>query len=113
MSERRTNFLNSLQETVECFSVIGSPNLALTIGLRSLVELSVDFEDLITYKDSIAHIHVENPAQPYEMLSPRVADGYGYASFFNAVREMQYSGVLSLPPDADKTALLYCQKLWG
>ena len=51
LSERRTNFLNSLQETVECFSVIGSPNLALTIGLRSLVELSVDFKDLMAYKD--------------------------------------------------------------
>ena len=97
----------------DCFSLIGSPNLALTIGLRSLVELSVDFADLLSYKDSIAHIHVENPTQSHEMTSPRVTDGYNYAPFFSAVRDMQYAGVLSLPPDADETALLYCKKLWG
>ena len=113
LSERRTNFLNSFQETVECFSVIGSPNLAMAIGLRSLVELSVDFKDLLSYKDMIAHIHIENPTQLHEMASPRVADGYDYSPFFNAVREMQYTGALSLPSDADETALLYCKKLWG
>ena len=112
LSDRRTNFLNSLQETVDCFSLIGSPNLSLAIGLRSLVELSVNFTDLLIYKDSIAHIHVENPTQAHEMTSPRLTDGYDYSPFFNAVREIQYSGVLSLPSDADETALLYCKKLW-
>jgi sugar phosphate isomerase/epimerase len=112
LSERRTNFLNSLKETVDCFSLIGSPNLSLAIGLRSLVELSVNFTDLLSYKDSIAHIHVENPTQAHEMTSPRSTDEYDYAPFFNAVQGIQYSGVLSLPSDADETALLYCKKLW-
>ncbi len=112
LSARRTNFLNSLQETVDCFAMIGSPNLALTIGLRSLVELSVDFTDLPIYKDSIAHIHVENPTQPHELTAPRAADGYDYAPFFKTLRDMQYAGVLSLPPDTDEAALRYCQKLW-
>jgi len=113
LSERRTNFLNSLQETVDCFSVIGSPNLALTIGLRSLIELSVDFTDLLNYNNSIAHIHVENPTESHAMISPRVTDEYDYAPFFNTVRDMEYSGVLTLPSDADETVLQYCKKLWG
>ena len=113
LSDRRTNFLNSLQETIDCFSVIGSPNLSLTIGLRSLVELSVNVADLRIYKDSIAHIHIENPDHSHEITSPRVTDDYDYAAFFKAVREIHYAGVLSLPYDADETALLYCKKLWA
>ncbi len=111
LSQRRTNFLNTLGETMECFSKIGKPNLSLAIGLRNLIEMSVDFKDLMTFKESIGHIHIENPAYPMETKSPRSTDEYDYSPFFNAIREIQYSGVLSLPPDADKVSLQYCKDL--
>jgi sugar phosphate isomerase/epimerase len=110
LSERRTNYLNSLEEATKCFTAIGSSNLSLTIGLRSLVELSINFTDLLSYKDAIAHIHVENPINALEMKSPCSTDGYDYAPFFSALRELQFSGVLSLPPDANGATLQYCKE---
>lgn len=111
LDKQRTNFLNSIKETIDCISSIGSSNLALTIGLRSLVELSIDSKELVTYKNHIAHIHAENPSEAGTILSPRADDSYDYVSFFKTVKDISYSGVISLPSDADKTVLLHCKKL--
>jgi len=111
LSSRRTNFINTPAEAVECFSLVGRPNLALAIGLRDLRESGADPSSLSEFKGRIAHLQVENPGRPLESLAPRPSDGFDYSPFFRAVRSLDYEGALSLPPDADAEVLAYCAGL--
>ena len=108
---RRTNFLNTPGEIVDCFSLLGKRNLALAVGLRDLYELQLDSSVLKDYGDKLAHLQIENPTQPLAAVSPRPSDGWDYSPFFRTLRDLNYAGVVSLPQDADAAALAYCDKL--
>ena len=113
LSEERTNFLNSPEEVMQCFSKIGKENLSLSIGLRNLVEMSLNINDLVALKEAIRHIHIENPMFFDETRSPQPTDSFVYTSFFNIIKAMDYSGVISLPSDVDEASLQYCRELLG
>jgi sugar phosphate isomerase/epimerase len=115
LSPRRTNFLTTLQETVDCVALIGKQNLAVSIGLRTLYELSEGgetYDECLAYKEYIAHLHVENPTQARVLTSPRPSDGFDYRSFFALVKQMGYEGIVTLPEDADMDSLQFCMKQW-
>lgn len=113
LSPRRTNFLNSMDETMKYIQLIEKDNVAALMSLRELSEIGLDAGDLARYADSIGMVHVENPkALEGPRVSPRRDDGYDYHPFASALLQSSYAGPLVLPADADADALAYCRSVW-
>ncbi|GAB4370051.1 MAG: hypothetical protein Kow009_06600 [Spirochaetales bacterium] len=122
LSSKRTNFLNSFPEVLECIGRVDRKNIALSVGLRTLHEIASEeqgsvggsvYEPLFTYRDRIAHVHMEHPKQALQWVAPRPSDGVEYGDFFSALKKSGYTGVITLPPDADAESLAYCKRLWN
>ncbi|MCX7786839.1 MAG: sugar phosphate isomerase/epimerase [Spirochaetes bacterium] len=116
LSPKRTNFLNSFLEVMECIERVEKKNIALSVGLRTLHEIATTkestYEPLLEYKDRIAHVHVEHPNYAFQSMAPRPTDGVEYGKFFSALKKGGYQGVITLPPDANAESLSYCRKAW-
>jgi len=113
LGPRRTNFLNTLDEIRTFLPRVGKENLGAAVSLREIAAIGLSPEALLSSGSLVQHVHVENPeASERTRLSPRADDGYEYGPFLTALRGAGYSGVLSLPEDADASALAYCKKLW-
>lgn len=117
LSTKRTNFLNSFPEVMECIGHVGARNIALSVGIRTLHEIAPSknsiYEPLLEYKDRISHVHVEHPGDALQWVSPRSKDGIPYGEFFSVLKMAGYRGIITLPLDADGESLVYCQGLWG
>jgi len=116
LSPKRTNFLNSFPEIMECIGRVERRNIALSVGLRTLHEIAPKegsiYEPLLEYKDRIVHVHMEHPHHAIQSVAPRPKDGIKYGEFFSALKKGGYQGVITLPPDADAESLSYCKDVW-
>jgi sugar phosphate isomerase/epimerase len=113
LGPRRTNFLNSMKEVSDFLPRVGKENLSALISLRELEPIGLSVPDLATYRQLIDHVHMDNPlACGAARICPRPNDGYEYRPFVQALKEMGYSALISLPGDADAGALAYCRALW-
>jgi hypothetical protein len=114
LGPRRTNFLNTLNETEDFLSRVGMDNLSALISLRELEPIGLSLSNLGDYRRLIGHVQLDNP-DIYDgpRTCPRPADGYDYGSFLQALKEAGYAADISLPADADAGALAYCRGLWN
>ncbi|OHD81773.1 MAG: hypothetical protein A3J97_11365 [Spirochaetes bacterium RIFOXYC1_FULL_54_7] len=112
LGPRRTNFINSLDEMKECVSLIDRSNLSMLISPRDLHETGTGMTMLQDAGNRIRHVHVENPTSPEASIPPDPSDGQDYLSFFNILRRLDYSGVISLSYGATAASLAYCRTLW-
>jgi len=114
LGPRRTNFLNTMKETVEFVSRLGMENLLFSISLRELEQIGLPPSDLHDYIGKIGHVQMDNP-RFYDgaRVCPRPKDGYDYRRFIHALREAGYAADISLAEDADAEALAYCRGLWN
>jgi sugar phosphate isomerase/epimerase len=114
LGARRTNFLNTLEEFRSILPLVGKENLSATISLRELSAIGLSTAAFASYDRLIKHVHMENPLSSDRVrVSPRDGDGYEYGPFLRALRGIGYSGVISLPEGADRSALTYCKKIWN
>jgi sugar phosphate isomerase/epimerase len=113
LGPRRTNFLNTLKETAQFLARVRAENLSCLISLRELEPINLTLSDLADYKQFIGHVQMDNP-RSYDgaRICPRPNDGYEYAPFLQALKEIEYSADISLPDDADAGGLAYCRQLW-
>lgn len=112
LGERRTNFLNSMEEVKDFLPLVGKKNLSSMISLRELQYIGLNVSDISRYSSLITHVQMENPLlSGKNRISPKTDDTYDYLPFMSALREMEYSGVITLPDDADERTLIYCRKL--
>lgn len=113
LGPRRTNFLNSMEETAQYIQLIEKENVAALISLRELSEIGLDAGDIPGYADIIGLVHLENPTViEGPRLSPRRDDGYDYRPFISALAKAGYTGQIVVPADADADALAYCRTVW-
>lgn len=113
LGPRRTNFLNTLDEVRSILPLVGKENLSAMISLRELEAIGLLKAALTSYKELIGHVQMENPLSPSGVRTcPRAEDGYDYRAFFRALRAISYSGVITLPEDADASRLSYCKEMW-
>jgi sugar phosphate isomerase/epimerase len=114
LGPRRTNFLNTVKETAEFLARVRAENLSCLISLRELEPINLTLSDLADYRQFIGHVQMDNP-RSYDgpRICPRPNDGYEYASFLQALKEIEYSADISLPDDADAGGLAYCRGLWA
>ena len=114
LGARRTNFLNTLQEFCSILPLVGKENLSAAISLRELSAIGLSIAAFPSYDRIIKHVHMENPLSSDRLrVSPRAGDGYEYGPFLRALRGIDYSGVISLPEQADQAALTYCKQIWN
>jgi sugar phosphate isomerase/epimerase len=114
LGPRRTNFLNTMKETVDFLSHVGAENLLLSISLRELQQIGLSLSDLRRYRQQIGHVQLDNPLS-YDgpRICPRPEDKYDYDSFLKVLKEIGYSAGISLPNDADAGVLEYYRELWN
>ena len=114
LGSKQTNFLNKMEEIKDFIPLINQNNLFSMISLRELEHINLEIKNIIHYKEIIKQVRVENPLTSYlNRTSPRPGDGYDYQPFFQALRDMDYSEVVTLPEDADREALDYCCRLFN
>jgi sugar phosphate isomerase/epimerase len=114
LGPRRTNFLNSMEETADFLSRVRVENLSSLISLRELEQIKLSLSDLFDYRQLIDHVQMDNP-RSYDgpRTCPRPTDDYEYGLFVQALKEAGYSADISLPDDADAAGLEYCRGLWN
>ena len=114
LGPRRTNFLNSMEETADFLSRVRVENLSSLISLRELEQIKLSLSDLFDYRQLIDHVQMDNP-RSYDgpRTCPRATDDYEYGLFVHALKEAGYSADISLPDDADAVGLEYCRGLWN
>ncbi|UCB44866.1 MAG: hypothetical protein JSV25_11705 [Spirochaetota bacterium] len=112
LGQKQTNFLNTMKEIKDFIPLINQNNLFSMISLYELEYINLEIKSITNYKEIIKHVRVENPLASYlNRTSPRPDDGYNYQPFFQVLRDMEYSEVVTLPEDADREALDYCFRL--
>jgi hypothetical protein len=112
LDPRRTNFLNTMDEVEEFIALAGRPNLSSLISMRDLDAIGFDESAFSHHRGSISHVYLENPGSPPgQRLAPRPDDGQDYASFLRALSGIGYTGVVTLPANADRHSLDYCATL--
>lgn len=109
---RRTNFLNSLKEVSETIDSIGRSNLAIAVSLTDILETGASLDELKSFQERIAHIHLENPEGQKVLLPPTPSDSYDYSVFFAALKDIGYRNIIALPPASDEHTLSFCRRWW-
>jgi len=114
LGPRRTNFLNTMGETSDFIQMVKKENVAALISLRELSEIGLDEAGLRRFGNLIAHVQMENPMHTDgARVCPLPGDGYDYRPFIRILREIDYEGIITLPPDSGPEGLRYCQELWA
>ena len=65
--------------------------------LRHFVWSGEPFEDVVTYKELVHHVHIDYPTSYPERNYPNVNDDYDYAPFFEQLKG--YDGTLTIEAD--------------
>jgi sugar phosphate isomerase/epimerase len=113
LGPRRANFLNSMKEVGELFSRVGKDNLSCAISLRELESIGLSLSRMHDHRQLIGHVQMENPQSAEgERRCPRPDDGQDYRPFLKELKAIGYTGLISLPDDADAAGLEFCRRLW-
>jgi len=91
-----SNFILNIPEAIALEKELGVYNLKPFIDLRWFVDEKRSYEEIITYADQIAHIHIDNPLPAFPTrYIPRISDDFDYAPLFNALKKICYKGIIS------------------
>ena len=109
LSYRRTNFLNTIEETDSFLESVDRDNIGIAISLRDLDAIGLSPGSLERWKHRIGHVYLENPdASDMVRTAPSPSDRYDYGAFLGALRKIDYDGVVTLPSDATAGTLQFC-----
>ena len=97
LGPKYSNYINTLPEAARVIKAADMPNLFAMADLRHFVWAKEPFEDLVTYRDLVRHVHVDYPLSWPERKYPSVRDDYDYAPFFAQLKG--YDGALTIEAD--------------
>ena len=115
LSYRECNAVNTLRDGLALMELAGHPNVRMLADMYHMGENGEDFNDVLLAGADLRHCHIGRPAG---RVYPMPGDGYDYAPFFAALREIGYPGRLSVEasapnkdPAADlPVAIAYCRE---
>jgi sugar phosphate isomerase/epimerase len=90
-----SNYLNLIGEAARFASSLGKPNCKVMCDLRHMHKQSENLEDIIIYRHSIVHAHIDYP-QGTERLFPKEGDGYDYRPYIATLKASGYNGLLTV-----------------
>lgn len=88
-----SNYLNLIGEAVEFVHTLGKPNCKSMCDLRHMHKLDESLQDILTYREDIAHAHIDYP-RGMERCFPKAGDGFDYAPYIESLKESGYQGLL-------------------
>ena len=92
-SPSESNIINSVAEGVKLVRAVNDPNIQLVLDFYYLEQTHEDPSAIVAAKDYVRHIHFSNPNG---RVYPLRWDEYDYAPFFAALRQMGYTGGISI-----------------
>jgi len=97
LGKRLSNIVNSLPEAADFVKKYGRSNLKTFVDYRYMVELGRPLSDLADFEALIKHVHLDNPLTTFpERLVPRLDDGFDYAPFLGALKQIAYKEIVSV-----------------
>jgi sugar phosphate isomerase/epimerase len=91
-----SNFILSIPEVLDLRDELQCLNIVPFIDLRWHVDGNHPMDEIITYRNEIAHIHIDNPLPKFPVrYIPRTTDEYDYTPFFDALKKICYKGIVS------------------
>lgn len=97
LRREETNIINSAAEGLALVEAIHDPNFELMIDFYHLASEREDPAIVVRAKDHLRHIHMANPRG---RVFPQEWGEYDYAPFFAKLREIGYSGRISVEASA-------------
>jgi sugar phosphate isomerase/epimerase len=97
LGPRVSNVVQSIPEAVNYIEEIGKPNLGTFLDYRWFVDRQHPFSMIEDFGKHIRHVHIDNPTTPFpHRVIPRVDDGHDYTPLFDALKKIDYQGIISI-----------------
>ena len=97
LAPRVSNVIQSLAQALDYAKEVGKSNIGTFLDYRWFVAMNHPLEDIRKYGRYISHVHIDNPTTEFPLrLVPKLKDGHDYSSFFNALEEIDYKGIISI-----------------
>jgi len=93
LREAECNCVNTLREGLALMERTGHPRVRLLADMFHMGENGEDFDDILLAGGKLVHCHIGRPGA---RTWPMPGDGYDYAPFFSALREIGYDGRVSV-----------------
>lgn len=93
LRRQETNIINTAGEGFELVKAVNHPNFELLIDFYHLAIENEDPKIIVEAKDHLRHLHMANPQG---RVFPLKWDEFDYAPFFARLREIGYTGRLSI-----------------
>ena len=93
LNKKECNTINTTKQAMEIITRLKINNLKLLVDLYHFAAEEEDFENIVTYKNYIEHIHI---AKPVERTCPYDGDGYDYTPFFETLKRSGYQKTISI-----------------
>lgn len=97
LGPKYSNYVNTLPEAARVIDAANMPNLFAMADIRHFVWSKEPFEDMVTYRDIVHHVHVDYPLSYPERKYPSVGDDYDYGPFFQQLKDD--NGTLTIEAD--------------
>ena len=89
----QSNIINSVAEGVKLMQSVNDPNIRLVLDFYYLEKTHEVASAIVAAKDYVVHFHFSNPNG---RVYPLRWDEYNYAPFFAALKQMDYSGGITI-----------------
>ena len=115
LNQKETNILTTSGECFRLVEAVNHPNLQLLVDLYHFDLAQEPLSEIADYRGHLLHTHIASAANSREIPMP--GDGENYAAFFQALKNIGYTGRMSLEGNISqglpqiKTSLSYLKSL--
>ena len=115
LNQKETNILTTSGECFRLVEAVNHPNLQLLVDLYHFDLAQEPLSEIADYRDHLLHTHIASATNSREI--PMSGDGENYAAFFQALKNIGYTGRMSLEGNISqglpqiKTSLSYVKSL--
>lgn len=110
LGPRYSNYLNTIPEAVRVIKLANMPNAFTMVDLRHLVASAESYEDIITFKDYIHHVHIDYPSSYPARRFPSLEDDFNYNDYLSALKKAGYNGDITVEADTPEDWHSACEK---
>jgi sugar phosphate isomerase/epimerase len=97
LAPRVSNVIQSIAEALDYARLVERPNIGTFLDYRWFLAMNHPFQEIEKYGRHIRHVHIDSPTTEFpKRLIPRVDDGHDYSKFFEALKHINYNGIISI-----------------
>jgi sugar phosphate isomerase/epimerase len=97
LAPRVSNVIQSMAEALEYAKLAERSNIGTFLDYRWFLAMNHPVQDIEKFGRFIRHVHIDSPITEFpKRLIPRVDDGHDYSAFFQALKNINYNGIISI-----------------